>query len=38
MTKEENAAAQGCYRSAGYRLREYYETLYLEQKSDELSN
>lgn len=38
MTKEENSAAQGCYRSAGYRLREYYETLYLEQKSDELFN
>ena len=38
LTKEEKSAAQACYRNAGYKLREYYETLLLEQKSDEVSN
>jgi len=40
MTKEEKsaAAAEACYRNAGYRLRELYETVYLEQKSDALVN
>ena len=38
LTKEEKSAAQACYRSAGYKLREYYETLFLEQKSDEVTN
>jgi predicted GNAT family acetyltransferase len=27
LIKEQNAAASACYRKAGYRLREYYETL-----------
>src|SRR6266508_2413845 len=30
LTKEEKSAAQACYRSAGYKLREHYETLFLE--------
>src|SRR2546428_5960772 len=38
LTKEENSAAQACYRNAGYKLREYYETLFLEQSSDEIPN
>jgi predicted GNAT family acetyltransferase len=38
LTKEEKSAAQSCYRNAGYKLREYYETLFLEQKSDEVTN
>ena len=38
LTKEENSAAQACYRNAGYKLREYYETLFLEQTSDEIPN
>jgi predicted GNAT family acetyltransferase len=40
LTKEERSAAQACYRNSGYRLREFYETLYLEQKqrSDALVN
>ncbi|HMJ25776.1 MAG TPA: GNAT family N-acetyltransferase [Pyrinomonadaceae bacterium] len=38
LTKEEKSAAQACYRKAGYRLREFYETLQLEQKSDALVN
>jgi predicted GNAT family acetyltransferase len=38
LAKEENSMALACYRNAGYRLREFYETLFLEQKSDELPN
>ncbi|MFN2578041.1 MAG: GNAT family N-acetyltransferase [Pyrinomonadaceae bacterium] len=38
MTKEEQSAAQACYQNAGYRLREFYETMYLEQKSDAAVN
>jgi len=38
LTKEEKSAAQACYRNAGYKLREYYETLFFEQKSDEIVN
>ena len=38
LTKEEKQTAQACYRNAGYKLREFYETLYLEQKSDEMPN
>lgn len=38
LTKEEKSAAQACYRKAGYKLREYYETLFLEQKSHEVTN
>jgi len=38
LTKEEKSAAQACYRSAGYKLREHYETMFLEQESDQLTN
>jgi uncharacterized protein len=38
LTKEEKWAAKACYRNAGYKLREYYETLFLEEKSDEVTN
>jgi predicted GNAT family acetyltransferase len=38
LTKEEKSAAQACYRNAGYKLREYYETSFLEEKSDEVTN
>jgi len=38
LTKEEKSAAQACYRSAGYKLREQYETMFLEQESDQLTN
>jgi uncharacterized protein len=38
LTKEEKSAAQSCYRKAGFKLREFYETLFLEQKSDDVPN
>lgn len=38
LTKEDKSAAQACYRSAGYKLREHYETMFLEQESDQLTN
>lgn len=38
LTEEAKSAAQACYRNAGYKLREYYETLFLEQRSDEVTN
>jgi len=38
LTKDEKSAAQACYRRAGYKLREYYETLFLEQESDQSAN
>jgi len=38
LTKEEKSGAQACYRNAGYKLREYYETLFLEERSDEVPN
>src|SRR5882762_904398 len=38
LTKEEKSAAHACYRNAGYKLREYYETLFLEEQSDEVPN
>lgn len=38
LTKEEQSAAQACYRNAGYKLRESYETLFLEEKCDEVPN
>lgn len=31
LIREQNTAAQACYRKAGYKAREYYETLFLEQ-------
>jgi predicted GNAT family acetyltransferase len=34
LTNDEQLAGQACYRSAGYKLREFYETLYLDQKSE----
>src|SRR5713226_985643 len=33
LVNEQNRAAQGCYRSAGYKLRGYYDTNYLKQIS-----
>ena len=30
LIKEQNAAASSCYQKAGYRLREYYETLFFQ--------
>lgn len=30
LVNETNSAAQACYRKAGYRFREYYDTLYLQ--------
>ncbi len=31
LIKEQNVAAQACYRKAGYTLREYYQTLFFQQ-------
>lgn len=31
LIKEQNAQAQACYRKAGYKMREYYETLFFNQ-------
>jgi len=33
LIKEQNAAASACYRKAGYRLREYYETLFFQRQN-----
>jgi ribosomal protein S18 acetylase RimI-like enzyme len=30
LIREQNFAAQGCYKKAGYTMREYYETLFLQ--------
>jgi predicted GNAT family acetyltransferase len=30
LIKEQNYAAQGCYKKAGYAMREYYDTLFLQ--------
>jgi uncharacterized protein len=30
LIREQNYAAQGCYKKAGYSMREYYETLFLQ--------
>ncbi len=30
LIREQNAPAQGCYKKAGYTMREYYETLFLQ--------
>lgn len=38
LIKEEKPDAQACYLNAGYKLREYYETVFLEQKSNEVEN
>jgi predicted GNAT family acetyltransferase len=38
LTKEEKSAAQACYRNAGFKLRENYETMFLEQHSEEVTN
>ena len=38
LSKEEKSAAQACFLKAGYKLREYYETVYLQQDSDEAEN
>jgi ribosomal protein S18 acetylase RimI-like enzyme len=38
LAKEDKSAAQACYRSAGYKLREHYETMFLEQETDQLTN
>jgi predicted GNAT family acetyltransferase len=36
LAKEQNLAAQACYRNAGYKLRDYYDTVFLRQQdSDE---
>jgi len=35
LIKEEKSAAQACFSKSGYKLREYYETVFLQQKSDE---
>jgi predicted GNAT family acetyltransferase len=35
FAKEQNLAAQACYRNAGYKLRDYYDTVFLRQDSDE---
>lgn len=35
LVKEQSLAAQACYRNAGYKLRDYYETVFLRQDSDE---
>jgi len=35
LAKERNVAAQASYRKAGYKLRDYYETVLLRQDSDE---
>jgi len=32
LVNQENLAAQGCYRKAGYQFHEYYDTLYLQQQ------
>lgn len=31
LVREQNSAAQACYRKAGYTMREYYETMFLQQ-------
>ena len=33
LVNQTNSAAQACYRKAGYKFREYYDTLYLRQPS-----
>ena len=38
LTKEEATAAQSCYLKAGYKVREHYKTLFLEQNSNEAEN
>lgn len=38
LSKEEKTAAQACFLKAGYKLREYYETVFLQQNSDEAEN
>lgn len=38
LSKEERPAAHGCFLKAGYKLREYYETVFLQQNSDETEN
>ena len=30
LVREQNSAAQNCYKNAGYAMREYYETLFLQ--------
>jgi ribosomal protein S18 acetylase RimI-like enzyme len=35
LAKEQSLAAQSCYRKAGYKLRDYYETVLLREDSDE---
>lgn len=34
LSREQNSAAQACFRKAGYTMREYYETLFLQQKAE----
>lgn len=38
LSKEEKTAAQACFLKAGYKLREYYETVFLQQNSTEAEN
>jgi predicted GNAT family acetyltransferase len=37
LTKEEKSAAHACYRKAGYSLREFYETIFLEKSEEEIN-
>jgi predicted GNAT family acetyltransferase len=30
LIREQNSAAQACYKKAGYTMREHYETLFLQ--------
>jgi predicted GNAT family acetyltransferase len=35
LVNQANAAAQACYKKAGFEFREYYDTLYLQQTEDD---
>lgn len=38
LTKEDDLAAQACYLKAGYKMREFYKTVFLQQESAEATN
>lgn len=38
LVNQQNSAAQACYRKAGYKLRDHYDTLYLGKSEGELLN
>lgn len=38
MAAEDEHAAQSCYSKAGYRMREYYQNVFLQRESNEMTN